>query len=57
MPAAINTLHILFTVLAFGVLFGAAFALANAAVTYPGSQWTWAAGVICVLILIIAWVV
>lgn len=57
MPPAINTFHILITLIAFGILVGAGWALAHAAIVWPGSQWTWAAGVICILILIIAWLV
>ena len=57
MPAAINTLHILLTVLAFGILFGLGWALAQLAIVWPASRICGAYALICVLILTLAWTV
>ena len=57
MPGAINTLHILLTLIAFGILIGLGWALVHMAVQWPGSQLSWAAAIICVLLVVLAWVV
>jgi hypothetical protein len=54
MPAAINTLHIVLTVLAFGILFGVGWALAHMAVAWPGNRISAAAAIIA---LALAWIV
>jgi len=55
MPEAINSLHIVFTVLAFGILLGAGIALAHLAITWPAGRVAAGAAVICLLILALAW--
>jgi hypothetical protein len=57
MPAAINTLHIVLTVLAFGILFGVGWALAHMAVAWPGNRISAAAAIIALLLLALAWIV
>jgi hypothetical protein len=57
MPPAINTLHLVLTVLAFGILFGVGWALAQLAVAWPGSRVSGAATVIALLLLALAWIV
>ena len=57
MPPAINTIHILFTVIATGILFGLGVFLAQKVVAWPASVVSGAAAVICVLVLLIAWLV
>ena len=57
MPPAINTIHILFTLIAFGILVGVGWALAHTAVQWPAGVVSGAAAVICVLVLLIAWLV
>ena len=57
MPPAINTLHILLTLIAFGILVGAGWALVQLAIQWPGARVSWAAAIICVLLLALAWLV
>jgi hypothetical protein len=57
MPPAVNTLHIILTLLAYGILVGIGWALALMAIAWPASRIASAAGVICLLILILAWLV
>ena len=55
MPTTINTFHIIFTLLATGLLFGLGFSLAQMIVSWPAGRVAAGAAIIGVLILIIAW--
>jgi hypothetical protein len=55
MPPSIDNFHILFTILAFGVLISVGATLAYRAITWPQNRLTSSAGLLCVLILLIAW--
>ena len=57
MPAAINTLHLVLTVISFGILFGLGFALIHKAVAWPANQVALGAALICLLLVALAWVV
>ncbi|HWP88004.1 MAG TPA: hypothetical protein VNM70_09005 [Burkholderiales bacterium] len=57
MPTDINTLHIVLTLIAFGILVGAGWNLAAIALVWPGSQITWAVAALCVLIVVLAWAI
>lgn len=57
MPATINTVHIIFTILATGLLFGIGFSLAQLIVSWPAGRVAAGAALIGVLILIVAWLV
>lgn len=57
MPPAINTLHNLLLLIAYGILIGIGWSLAVMAVSWPASRVAAASGVICLLILILAWLV
>lgn len=57
MPAAINTIHIIFTVLAFGLLFGLGFAVAQKLVAWPADRVSGGALLVAIMILLIAWLV
>lgn len=57
MPATINTPHIFFTLIAIGILIGIGWALAHMAVAWPAGRISGAAALICLLIIILAWVI
>ena len=57
MPPAINSLHIIFTLVAIGVLVGLGWALAHLAMAWPASRVAGAAAVICLLIIALAWAI
>lgn len=57
MPGSINSLHIVLTLIAFGILVGLGWALAHIAVAWPGNRQSAAAAVICLLLLALAWLV
>jgi hypothetical protein len=57
MPPAINTLHIIFTLLATGLLFGLGFALAQLIVSWPASRISGGAVLLGIMILILAWLI
>ncbi len=57
MPESINSAHVLFTVIALGVLFGAGFSLAQLAIAWPSSRVAQGAAVVCVLVVLLAWFV
>jgi hypothetical protein len=51
MPESLKTAHIIFTTIAFGILFGLGFALAHMAVTWPAGRVAGGAAVVCVLLV------
>lgn len=53
----IHSMHIIFTLIAIGILFGAGFSLAQMAVQWPASRVAGAAAIICLLLLLVAWLV
>jgi hypothetical protein len=53
----IHSAHAIFTLIAVGILFGLGFALAHMAVAWPASRVAVGAAIICVLVLVIAWLV
>jgi|GEM_PF-5228181 len=53
----IKTFHTIFTLIAVGILFGLGFALAQMAVAWPASRIAGGAALICVLLVLIAWLV
>lgn len=57
MPTSINTPHILFTLIAIGILIGAGWATVHLAISWPAGRISGAAAVVCLLILILAWVI
>jgi hypothetical protein len=57
MPATINTFHIIFTLLATGLLFGLGFSLAQIIVSWPAGRVAAGAALIGALILLVAWLV
>jgi hypothetical protein len=57
MPESIRSIHIIFTAIAFGILFGLGFALVHMAVTWPAHRVAGGAAIICLLLLAIAWLV
>ena len=57
MPPDIHSLHTIVTLIAIGILVGLGWALAHLAVTWPASRVAYGAAVICVLIIVIAWLV
>ncbi len=57
MPAAINSIHIVFTLLATGLLFGLGFSLAQMIVSWPAGRVAAGAALVGVMILILAWLV
>jgi hypothetical protein len=57
MPETIRSLHIIFTLIAVGILVGGGWGLVQMAIQWPISRIGGAAAVICVLLLIIAWLV
>jgi len=57
MPATINTVHIIFTILATGLLFGIGFSIAQLIVSWPAGRVAGGAALLGILILIIAWLV
>jgi hypothetical protein len=57
MPPAINTVHIVVTLIAFGILVGLGWALAHLAIVWPSSRIAGGAALICLLIVILAWVI
>jgi hypothetical protein len=57
MPPAVNTIHIVLTLIAYGILIGLGWALAQLAVAWPASRVSGAYALICLLLLILAWIV
>lgn len=57
MPATINSLHAALTLIAAGILFGLGFHLIALAIQWPAGRVAAGAGVICVLLLALAWLV
>lgn len=56
MPESINSLHTIVTLIALGILFGAGFGLVQLAITWPMRRVAAGAAVICVLVVVLAWV-
>ena len=57
MPTAINTIHIIFTLIVEGLLLGLGFSLAQLIVSWPASRVAGGAAVVGALLLLIAWLV
>ena len=57
MPEAINSAHIVFTLIATGILFGLGFALIDMAVNWPATRIAGYAAIVCALLVVIAWLV
>jgi hypothetical protein len=57
MPDTIRRAHAVFTLIAIGILVGLGWALVHMAVQWPAGRIAGAAAVICLLLLIIAWLV
>jgi hypothetical protein len=57
MPESIHSAHAIFTLIAVGILFGLGFALVQRAVAWPADRIVAGAAIICVLLLVIAWLV
>ena len=57
MPEAINSIQTVLTLIATGILIGLGWHLAGLAIDWPASRVAGAAALICVLIVIIAWLV
>jgi len=57
MPETIHSFHAIFTLIAVGILFGLGFALVHMAVSWPASRIAGGAAVVCLLLLMIAWLI
>jgi len=57
MPESIRSAHTIFTLIAIGILVGLGWALVHMAVHWPAGRVAAGAGIICALLLVIAWVV
>lgn len=57
MVESIKSAHVIFTLIAVGILFGLGFALVHMAVTWPAGRVAGGAAIICLLLLVIAWLV
>ena len=57
MPDAIKSFHVLFTLIAAGILFGLGFSLAQLVVGWPASRVAAGAAIICVLLVLVAWLI
>jgi hypothetical protein len=55
MDVAIKSVHVLFTLIAVGILFGLGFALVQMAVAWPASRVAGGAAIVCALLVLIAW--
>lgn len=57
MPESIGSWHTIFTLIAIGILIGLGWTLIRMAVAWPAGRVSGAAAVICILLLVIAWLV
>ena len=57
MPDTIHSAHIMFTLIATGILIGLGWALIHMAVAWPASRVAGGAAIICLLLLIIAYLI
>ena len=57
MPESIRSAHVIFTLIAFGILVGLGWALIHMAVAWPAGRVAAGAAIICALLLVIAWLV
>lgn len=57
MPDSIRSLHVIFTLVSIGVLVGLGWALAHIVITWPAGRVAQVAAIVCLLIIVIAWIV